>query len=77
VVTKSSLFDWAMMPFGMKNVKKFFFRMMIEVFKAYMDKLLKVFVDDLNVHSLIWEEHLKHLLLLICAHEVKGSKPKT
>jgi hypothetical protein len=26
-----------------------------------MDKFLKVFVDDLNVHSLIWEEHIEHL----------------
>jgi hypothetical protein len=66
-----------MMPFGMKNVKNIFFQTMIEVFRAYMDKLLKVFVDDLNVHSLTWEEHLKHILLSICAHEVKGSKPKT
>jgi hypothetical protein len=34
---------------------------MTEVFKAYMDKFLKVFVDDLNVHNVDWEEHLKHL----------------
>jgi hypothetical protein len=26
-----------------------------------MDKFLKVFVDDLNVHNLIWEEHVEHL----------------
>jgi len=26
-----------------------------------MNKFLKVFVDDLNVHNLNWEEHLKHL----------------
>jgi hypothetical protein len=32
-----------------------------KVFGAYMDKFLKVFVDDLNVHSLIWEEHIDHL----------------
>jgi hypothetical protein len=76
VITKSSLFDWAIMPFGMKNANRNFFRMMKEVFRTYMDKFLKVFVDDLNVHSLTWEEHLKHLLLSICAHEVKGSKPK-
>jgi hypothetical protein len=25
-----------------------------------LDKFLKVFVDDLNVHSLSWEAHLKH-----------------
>ncbi len=26
-----------------------------------MDKFLKVFVDDFNIHSLTWEEHLEHL----------------
>jgi hypothetical protein len=26
-----------------------------------MDKFLKVFVDDMNVHNMIWEEHLEHL----------------
>jgi hypothetical protein len=34
---------------------------MTEVFGAYLNKFMKVFVDDLNVHTLSWEEHLKHL----------------
>jgi len=34
---------------------------MMEVFGAYLDSFLKVFVDDLNVHSLNQEEHLEHL----------------
>jgi hypothetical protein len=25
-----------------------------------MDKFLKVFIDDLNVHNLDWEEHFKY-----------------
>jgi len=31
---------------------------MTEVFGQYMDKFLKVFVDDLNIHNMIWEDHL-------------------
>jgi hypothetical protein len=31
------------------------------VFKELGDKFLKVFVDDLNVHSKNWEDHLQHL----------------
>ncbi len=34
---------------------------MSEVFKELGDKFLKVFVDDLNVHSESWEEHFQHL----------------
>jgi len=31
------------------------------VFKELGDEFLKVFVDDLNVHSENWEDHLRHL----------------
>jgi hypothetical protein len=38
---------------------------MIEIFNVYMDKFLKVFVDDLNIHNLAWEEHLEHLHIVL------------
>jgi hypothetical protein len=31
------------------------------VFKELRDKFLRVFVDDLNVHSESWDDHLRHL----------------
>jgi len=31
------------------------------VFKELGGEFLKVFVDDLNVHSEVWEDHLRHL----------------
>jgi hypothetical protein len=34
---------------------------MSSVFKEMGDKFLKVFVDDLNIHSENWEDHLRHL----------------
>jgi hypothetical protein len=37
---------------------------MSEVFNELGDKFLKVFVDDLNVHSESWEEHLQHLSIV-------------
>jgi len=49
------------MPFGLKNATSMFTRIMLEVFKDLGSKFLKVFVDDLNVHSKSWEEHLQHL----------------
>jgi hypothetical protein len=58
LITKSSLFDWNVMPFGMKNATNTFSRTMTKVFRQYMDKFLKVFVDDLNIHNMIWEDHL-------------------
>jgi hypothetical protein len=51
LITKSGLYEWTVMPFGLKNVTSTFTRTMFEVFKDLGDKFLKVFVDDLNVHS--------------------------
>jgi hypothetical protein len=61
LITKFGLFDWIVMPFGMKNAISIFLRTMIEVFGKYMDKFLKVFVDDFIIHNMTWEDHLEHL----------------
>jgi hypothetical protein len=61
LTTKSRLYDWTVMPFGLKNATSTFTQTMSEVFKDLGDKFLKVFVDDLNVHSENWEDHLQHL----------------
>ncbi len=61
LITKTKLYDWTVMPFGLKNATSTFTRTMSEVFKDLGSKFLKVFVDDLNVHSESWGEHLQHL----------------
>jgi hypothetical protein len=61
LITKTSLYDWTVMPFGLKNATSTFTRMMSEVFKDLGSNFLKIFVDDLNVHNESWEEHLQHL----------------
>jgi len=61
LVTKTGLYDWTIMPFGLKNATCTFTRTMLLVFKELGDKFLKVFVDDLNVHIKNWEDHLQHL----------------
>ncbi len=54
------------MPFGLKNATSTFTRTMSEVFQDLGSKFLKVFVDDLNVHSESWGEHLQHLNVVLC-----------
>jgi hypothetical protein len=39
---------------------------MTKVFKDLGSKFLKVFVDDLNVHSKSWGKHLQHLDAVLC-----------
>jgi hypothetical protein len=45
----------------LRNATNTFTKTMAEVFKELGYKFLKIFVDDLNVHSGNWEEHLQHL----------------
>jgi hypothetical protein len=66
LITKTGLYDWTVMPFGLKNATSTFSRTMAEVFKDLGSKFLKVFVDDLNIHSKSWGEHLRHLDKVLC-----------
>jgi hypothetical protein len=61
LITKTGLYDWTVMPFGLKNATSTFTRTMSEVFKDLGSAFLKVFVDDLNVHSETWDDHIRHL----------------
>jgi len=61
LITKTGLYDWTVMPFGLKNATSTFTRTMSSVFKEMGNKFLKVFVDDLNIHSENWEDHRRHL----------------
>jgi hypothetical protein len=65
VITKSSLYDWTVMPFGLKNAIGIFSKTMAKVFKDWTNQFLKVFVDDVNIHSQTWEEHLTHLKVVL------------
>jgi hypothetical protein len=66
LITKTGLYDWTVMPFGLKNATSTFTRTMSEVFKDLGSRFLKVFVDDLNVHSESWGEHLQHIDAVLC-----------
>jgi hypothetical protein len=66
LITKTRLYDWTVMPFGLKNATSTFTRTMAEVFKDLGSAFLKVVVDDLNVHNETWGEHIQHLDAVLC-----------
>jgi hypothetical protein len=66
LITKTGLYDWTVMPFELKNATSTFTRTMSEVFKDLGNTFLKVFVDDLNIHSETWDDHLRHLEAVLC-----------
>jgi hypothetical protein len=50
VITKLRLYEWSVMPFGLKNATSIFSQTMAKVFKDWINEFLKVFVDDVNIH---------------------------
>lgn len=64
MIIKSRMFEWNVMPFGLKNVTSIFFCTMAEVFKGWTNQFPKIFVDDVNIHNSDWNDHLDHLRLV-------------
>jgi hypothetical protein len=62
-VTKFGLFEWTVVPFGLANALSFFMRWMDEILQAnpHLRSFVKVYLDDILVHSGTLEEHNKHV----------------
>jgi hypothetical protein len=61
IITKSALYKWIVMLFGLKNAIGVFSQTMAEVLKDWRNKFIKVFVDDVNIHNLNWRVHFQHI----------------
>jgi hypothetical protein len=62
-VTKFGLFEWTVVPFGLANAPAFFMRWMDEILQAnpHLRSFIKVYLDDILVHSGTLEEHNQHV----------------
>lgn len=65
VIMKSSLYEWNVMLFGLKNAASTFSRTMADIFKDQTNQFLKVFVDGVNIHNRTWFKHLQHICLVL------------
>ncbi len=55
----NKLWEWLVMPFGLKNARVFFQRIMDQVFEGV--DFLKCYIDDVLMHSKGLLQHLAHL----------------
>ena len=60
-ITQFGLFQFNVMPFGLKNAPALFQRMMNHILQEYLDDLVAVYLDDIIIYSKIFEEHIKHI----------------
>jgi hypothetical protein len=62
-------FQYTLIPFGLKNVPTIFSRVVVEYFKDFIHKFLKVYLDDWTLLSLL-KDHVEVLRLMLerCRH---------
>jgi len=60
-ITQFGTFQFTVMPFGLCNAPATFQRLMNEVLQDLLWKIVVVYLDDLNIYSQTFDEHLDHL----------------
>ena len=58
------LYEYIVMPFGLKNAPPTFQRMMNELFMDYLYDWMVVYIDDILIYSKTFEEHMEHLKIV-------------
>src|SRR6266498_5333320 len=74
--TPWGLYEFNVMPFGLKNAPATFQRLMIRVLRQYLYDFVIVYIDDILIYSKSKEKHKRHLHLVFQALRKAGLKIK-
>jgi hypothetical protein len=59
--TRRGLYQFRVLPFGLKNSPMTFVRLMNEVLRGYLDEFVQIYLDDIVIFSENLNEHRYHL----------------
>jgi hypothetical protein len=72
MLTRWGLWEWNCMSFGLCNAPSHFSRLMMDIFKEYLDIYVLIFLDDILIYSKTEEDHLQHIrTVLMCLRKHK------
>ena len=64
-ICEQGLYEFNVMPFGLKNAPATFQRLMNKLFREYLNDFAAVYIDDIMIYSKTFEEHLHHIELIL------------
>jgi hypothetical protein len=59
--SKEGLFEWLVMPFGLKNAPTNFMMMMDDILRPFTSTFVVVYLNDILIYNKTWVEHLQHI----------------
>ena len=78
-VTPTGNYHYKVMPFGLKNTRSTYQRMMTKMFEPQLDRSIEVYVDDMVVKSKVVSEHVEDLTNIseiLRRHKLRLNKSK-
>jgi hypothetical protein len=59
--SKEGLFEWLVMPFGLKNAPTTFMRMMDDILQPFTNYFVVVYLDGILIYNKTWAKDLQHI----------------